>query len=362
MSEMNEKKGFGIFLKILFSSLLVPILAILGTSYIIYNAQIERTENLETTFQLQSKIIETDVKRWSEMNKKVLLDNREDEDIRSLQEFRQKPILNSIKNTYEWLFLATTIGSDGYMTARSDDNPILNDDGSKKHYRGDRQFFKDIQQGRQFAHDVVLSRTTNKPVYVLCAPFDTSAFCFAMNLTNISENILRTKIGKTGFAFMVDNNNRLIAYGGDDTSLRGALEDMSLHPAVKSDLRNKPLIYEENGKKIVSYTTNIENNWTLVFQQDYDEAYAKSNNARNIALVIFAITILFTLFLTIIISRSLSKPIVELTKITNGYSKGEILNGPVPGINRKDEIGSLARGITRMGKSIEVMLKRVYEK
>jgi len=226
------------------------------------------------------------------MNQKVLLENRVDQDIRSLEEFRQKPILTSIKNTYEWLFLVYVVGKDGYMTARSDDN-------------------------------VVLSRTTNLPVYVLCAPFDTSAFCFAMNLSNVSANILNTKIGETGFAFFVYTDN--------------------------------------TGKKIISYTKDIENNWTLVIQQDYDEAYTKLNNAKYLAIIIFVITLLITLILAILISRSISKPIVELTNITNAYSKGEVLNGSVPGVGRGDEIGSLARGITRMGKSIEVMLKRVYE-
>jgi len=100
----NEKKGFGIFPKILISSLLVPIAAILGTLYIISTGQAERTENLENKIQLTSQIIEKDIERWSEMNKKVLLENREDPDIRSLQEFRQKPILTAIKATYEWLF------------------------------------------------------------------------------------------------------------------------------------------------------------------------------------------------------------------------------------------------------------------
>jgi len=75
MVDAEDKKGFGIFFKILMSSLLIPIIAIIGTAYIIYNGQIEREENLETTLRLQSEIIEKDIERWSEMNKKVLLEN-----------------------------------------------------------------------------------------------------------------------------------------------------------------------------------------------------------------------------------------------------------------------------------------------
>ena len=110
MAEDSGRTGLGIFHKILFSSLLIPIAAILGTLYLIYDKQIERQENLETTLQLQAEIIEKDVERWSEMNKKVLLQNREDPNIRSLVEFRQKPILDAIKNTYEWLFLVYVLG------------------------------------------------------------------------------------------------------------------------------------------------------------------------------------------------------------------------------------------------------------
>lgn len=360
----DEKRGFSIFYKMLLSSLCVPIAAILGTLYIIYDGQIERAVNLESTLQLQSDIIAKDIERWSEMNKKILLQNRLDQDITSLQESRQKPILDNIKATYEWLFLVYVLGGkDGYMTARSDDVEILDENGAMKHSRGDRGYFKELQSGKEFADDVLLSRTTQKPVYVLCAPIDSdkSAFCIASNLTNISTNILKTKIGETGFAFMVDKNKKLIAYGGGDSLLEGKLEDMSAHPAIASTVRGESFIHEEGSEKTIFYTENVGTDWTLVIQQDYDEAYAKLNNAATIAIIVFILTILLTLILAILISRSLSKPIIELTKITNAYSKGEVLDISVPGTDRRDEIGSLARGVTRMGKSIEVMLKKLYQ-
>lgn len=362
----SRKFSLNIFQKILIGYLLIPVLPLLGLLYLIYTGQIERTENVENQLKYQALSVSNDISRWAEMNLKVLKQNSMNQDIRSMEEAKQKPILENILNTYDWTYLVYAIGGDGYKTARSDNRAIFKKDGSKAHYRGDRNYYKQIIDGNPHGQQVVISRTIGGPAYVLCVPIETAdgednALCMASELANISENVTSTQIGESGFAFLTDNKNNLIAHGGNFPEIKDKLTSFSKHPAIANGKVDSTALYEYEGQKIVSYTTDTGLGWKLTVQQDYNEAYRELKVAQKNAVILLILTIVLTLIFAIMLSRGLSLPIQKLTLIANGYSKGKF-NIAIPGLDRGDEIGNLARAIQRMGKSIRIAIKKLQQK
>ncbi|HHB75993.1 MAG TPA: HAMP domain-containing protein, partial [Desulfobulbus sp.] len=83
-------------------------------------------------------------------------------------------------------------------------------------------------------------------------------------------------------------------------------------------------------------------------------------NFRNIFLAISAAVFLATLFLAISLAKSITDPIVYLTKVTHDMSKGKLASAVV--VSSKDETKLLAESIERLRKSMIILLKRVRKK
>ncbi|PWQ96941.1 cache domain-containing protein [Leucothrix arctica] len=362
-------KGFvlNIFHKILLGNLLIALVPLAGLFFLIDNAQSDRLASVENELRLEATSIAGDITRWAEMNRRLLSQNSLNVDIQSMQESRQKPILQNMQQSYDWAFLIYALSGDGFMTARSDDKSILNPDGSKAHFRGDRGYFKSLAAGDPIGQSVVMSRTINLPVYVLCVPIESAgdkqenSLCMASKLEDISQTVANTKLGKTGFAFLTSDEDKLIASGEFSVDQRSGLQDMSDYPILAKSSPKQLYTFDQSGKKIVSYSVEAGFGWRLVIQQDYDEVFQSVTDARRSAWLVIALTILAIALLAMFFSRELSSAIRKLTVLADDYSKG-LFDKVNLGLTRSDEVGDLARAIDRMGKSIRIAISKLNDK
>ncbi len=81
---------------------------------------------------------------------------------------------------------------------------------------------------------------------------------------------------------------------------------------------------------------------------------------RNIFLGISAAVFLATLFLAISLAKSITDPIVYLTRVTHDMSKGKLASAV--SVSSRDETKQLAESIERLRKSMVILLKRVRNK
>ena len=84
------------------------------------------------------------------------------------------------------------------------------------------------------------------------------------------------------------------------------------------------------------------------------------NTTRTISAISGILAILIGSFLSYFLGRSLSRPIVSLTKIADAISLGNF-STPI-NINTNDEIEDLAKAIARMSKSLQKAMKRFKAK
>lgn len=91
-----------------------------------------------------------------------------------------------------------------------------------------------------------------------------------------------------------------------------------------------------------------------------EDVFSSVITFRNIFLLISAAVFLATLFLAIGLAKSITDPIVYLTKLTHDMSKGKLSSAVV--VSTKDETKLLAESIERLRKSMIILLKRVRKK
>ena len=65
--------------------------------------------------------------------------------------------------------------------------------------------------------------------------------------------------------------------------------------------------------------------------------------------------------LVIILTKTISRPLRELTEVADRFSKGD-LDLKVPGLGRHDEIGNLAKALDRLGTSTRLAMERLKRK
>jgi methyl-accepting chemotaxis protein len=354
------KLKLNIFHKVLITLLVVTLIP-LCTLWYLGNASAERElgANIADTLVATSNTVATSINGWDDINVRGLRQAARLDPVTSMDSARQTPVLNVIGSTYEWSYLVFTVAPNGDNIARNDGGPLTK--------YGDRSYFKDIMGGADIARQVVIGRSNGKPALIVAAPIRAESrsvagvIAMAMNLDDISRTVNDIRFGSSGHAILLDASNKVIAHG-EASKVRTALQDFSTHPALKvAGITERPMTYTAEGVKMIGFMRKLPQGWTLLVEQEYDEAYATLSemhaDARNLILIAVALVV----GLAFLLGKQLTRPINELTEIADKLSKGQ-LDITMSQTDRVDEIGSLARAIERLGISIQMAMDRLRKK
>ena len=339
---------------------IIALIPLGGLWYIsIYKSKQEWTANIFQNLVKNTENLTRSVDDWTSMNLRLLEQNAALPAILSMDAKTQAPVLKSITTAYEWIYLAHIILPDGQNLGRSDGNPPI--------FYGDREYFQQVLGGKATGQQVLIGKTSNKPALTLAKPIkgegakNLGVIATAMTLEDLSKTITKTKIGETGFAILLDYKNRLVAHGKG--AIASELQDFSSHPALQQHNRfdHDSFVFVEEGKKIVAYTQKTNLGWTLIVQQDYQEAYAAAEAAQRNAVLLLVFTLVTVTLIAFLLAHRLSTPIRNLTSIADEISRGN-LGAEIKETGRSDEIGALARAIERMGVSIQMAFERLRKR
>ncbi len=357
---MATKVKFGISQKLLLTLLVVALVPLISIWFVSYQSITSlTTEKVNQELAAINNNLITHVDDWVDMNQRMLRQNASLNEMRSMQSSLQNPALETIVKYYDWAYLAFTVDQKGNNIGRSD--------GKKTKYYGDRAYFKQVTEGKQFGKQLLIGKTSGKPAMVLSTGiFDKNGklkgvLAQAMTLNKLSGKIVSNRIGETGFTFLVDEKGEVIAH--PDAEMTRSRVDLSKNKALQAFQQGQSFsIFENyNGDKIVAVAQKTAQGWVMVSQQNHAEAYQviKAENQKTIYLLIATLLIVFVI--AIFTARSLTAPIRELTEVADKYSQGQ-LDLKISGLNRSDEIGQLSQSIERLGTSIRMAISRLQKK
>lgn len=356
-----SKVRFGILQKVLLTLVFVSVTPLLAIWFLNYLAAAERiVSGAQREMRDRLAAVVSSVDGWVDMNARMLHQNAAMPDIQSMDADRQIPLLRMIARQYDWSYLVFTVDPSGQNIGRSDENQPA--------YYGDRIYVKQVLAGKPLGKQVVVSKTTGTPAFVLSVPIKSpegglkGVLGLAMSIDDISSRITRARLGSSGFAFLVDEEGRIISH--PSAELAASRQNMADHPAVAAALlesRDRLEYRDDQGKEMLAQMGRTREGWLVVVQQDLDEVRsAIQENNRN-ALVLLGGTLVLVLLVSIVFSRRISVPILRLTEVADGLSRGR-LDLVVEGRDRGDEIGLLANAIARLGTSIRLAMERLNHK
>jgi methyl-accepting chemotaxis protein len=358
MSDVTStgRRSLSIFTKTfltMLSVVLVPVL-VLGVRNIVEQKK-QTAATVDLQFEQEAKLVATNVSGWIDGNIRLLRQDALLPGIRSSDADQQRPILHAMINSLPWVVLAFTIDNEGKNVGRSDTEELKN--------YADREYFRAVMAGKDVGWQTVISKTTGKPSVVMAVPFQakvgvTGTLAITSHLSLVTDAVAAARVGRSGFAFLLDENGRVIAHRAPE--FQGKLVDLSKHPAYQATRSNNSarVVFEEGGKEYIAHALVTRLGWVVVVQQEKEEAFAAVNEAVRTAVIAVAMVAALALLASFLLARALTLPILRLTATADAISRGET-SEPVAGAERGDEIGGLARAIERMRASIDLAMRRL---
>ncbi len=358
---IKKKVHFSLFVKIIIVMLLVSLIPMAIFWGITYNENINRIRNdTQRVMSLTAHSLENQVNSWVDNNVWILNSAVNLPSVISMDRQNQEPVLQQIQKKYPYIYLTFTLGLDGSNVARSDDVPLK--------YYGDRQYFKEIIDGKKVSWQTLIGKTSKKPALVLAVPIMhedklVGVMAAAMTIDEISKHIARWKKGKTGFAFLVDDKDKVVAHQVNQYALNET--KLTSHPLVasfrKGGWTTKTLVFKDkNKKKYMGHIRRINYGWALAIQQEEQEVFDSLKRIQKFATTLLIATIVLVLLIAWISAKAVVTPIKKLTEVAERMSLGD-LNMKI-NIPSKDEIGFLAQAIKRMQTSLRLAMERLRQK
>jgi len=371
---LTDKNGFLSFLKKinLRESLSTKIIAIIslviilgmgGLGYLINDTvteeitQLARERNNGIASQMQSDINSFLVESKGLVNllaEQPAVVNRNEEEIRNL--------LNSVSDNYDQ-FLNLYLGSrDGEMIIVPDQN--LPSDFDPR----ERPWFKNAENTDQavWTDTYVDAGSGTLIISVARRVIDDNGDLVGVlagdiSLAGISELVGTTKVGETGYTFMIDSNSKVLAHP-DQQLVKERFDAAQLFDTSQAIAGEAGFLeYEFEGEeRLASYMPIDEIDGAVFAQIPIAEAYSAN---REILQQIISLSIIVLLVLIIVIifyvTKNVVRPIVhygeQMQKVSNGKLDVELA------VKRKDELGHLGTIFNQMVQDLKNLVQNIKE-
>lgn len=195
----------------------------------------------------------------------------------------------------------------------------------------------------------------------LVYPYAKNIYMFIeASLERLYEKVKRTTIGKTGYAYIIDKNGTVVMHQ-DESKVLNAVEP-NVIPILREVLTRKLVGSKEyvdnEGKTIIgAYAPVAALNWSVIIQQDKDEAYLSVRKMRQDAVMLLVIAVIAACIIGYLLTQNMTGPILRLTGAARGIAKGDFNTGSIAEwyskIRLRDELADLAYTFILMAQQLK---------
>jgi len=348
--------------------IVLSIVIVLGVSFVLISRNIAANNikeqiknNLLSVLQTRANYIELELSNYKELSKMIASENifyqvfnKTSHMDRYIEEARQR--IESIIKIHRELSNISVLNKEGMVIVSNAQNSGLNKNNKGSFLKGrEGQYISDLHFS-SFAQKYILSIST--PIFtngqyagVLVVDFN------ANRIFGITTNY--NGLGKTGEVYLVNKDGYIISPSRfiEDVILKQKIDlafkqtddyflwDISTQEEID-------FITDYRGVKTLRMYTKIpELRWYLFAEIDEQEAFAPIFNVTKKFMVLFGIFLLFAIFISLTISRIVTRSIRKLHAGTEEIIKGN-LNYKV-GTLSSDEVGELSRAFDEMTSNLK---------
>lgn len=209
------------------------------------------------------------------------------------------------------------------------------------------------------------SLSTGNPIIVIAIPILENdnmkgSLLICVSLSSLSKNYIEdVSIGKKGYMYIVETDGTTIAHSNNNEILNQTFLNLDVAPKVIQE-KNGIDEYTYNGvSKLITYNTDESLNWIYIASIPISELTETSTLILIIILVIVLISLIIVSFLSLIISKKISNPIIKVSEAMNKVSQGDFTVSLQ--LKGKDEIAFMSTKINDTVSNLNHLIKDVKD-
>ncbi len=215
-----------------------------------------------------------------------------------------------------------------------------------------QKYYKDsLMTESPYWSQVFISPQVGQPTLTLTLPMEQGVIVGHLDLSDLSKIINKVRIGKNGYAVVVDRDGTIIAHRNSEF-VAERLNVKSLPPVSQAIKGNEGTFnYNFRGQdKLASMAIVLQTRWFVGIVQPIDEAFAPVYIIRNIILSGCLAAIVLAIIISLVSLRKTLRPLLILTEESKRIAGGDY----------QYEIQETAYSeITNLGHSYKVMIDAV---
>ncbi len=215
--------------------------------------------------------------------------------------------------------------------------------------------------------EVYIFASSQRPGITVSAPILNSqhrpfAVCsIDIDLSTLSRFLKKVKVGKHGYAFIMENNTRrIIAHPELPRLYEDPAEIDRLTKSISELRRSRKefgTTFDKGRKFFTAYVDYPQNNWTIGVTLPEADFMGNLKKVKEASVTIILGAILLASFMSYLLMRTIARPLKELKKGFETISKGN-LDHEVS-VRDRGVIGSLATSFNRMSQSLKKSRKEL---
>ncbi|MFZ5762526.1 MAG: methyl-accepting chemotaxis protein [Thermodesulfobacteriota bacterium] len=219
----------------------------------------------------------------------------------------------------------------------------------------DRAYFRAAMQGEVAVSDVILSKGSGRPVFVIASPVKAGSEVVGVllgvaDLNSCAEQFISpVRIGQTGYAYLINGKGVILAHPDKANILKLDLSQYDFGRAMLAR-KNGIIRYEFKGvDKMVGFAEVPGRGWLVAATANDVELYAPVRAIAYTSLVLLAASVLLATLVVYAIARSVTGPIQTIIGgLADGSSQVASASGEVSAAAQ-----SLAEGASEQASALE---------
>jgi methyl-accepting chemotaxis protein len=173
----------------------------------------------------------------------------------------------------------------------------------------------------------------------------------SLDLTMLTATIKGTKIGQTGYVFLLDKDRKYIAH--PTAKLMEVNTQAHVDGFYKAD--KGAFDYTLNGtpKKAI-FVTNSDTQWKIIGSMEMAEVTAATKGILYTTVIVVAISLVLGAILALWIIRSINNPLNRLIEATDRIANGDLKEEVK--VTSKDELATLSESVNNMVRKLRELI------
>jgi len=243
---------------------------------------------------------------------------------------------------------------------------VVGNDPAAKGNFADREYFKRAIKGEANISEPLLSRITNKPVFMAAAPIKSGdkilGIIYArIDLGRFSEGMVDpVKVGQSGFAYMASKAGVVFSHPDKKQLLKLKLTELEWGKPLLSSDSGITNYVEDGVKKTAIFSRDKETGWLAIITVSSADIAKASSTVRNASMLFGTLGIVLVCLAIVLILNHMLKALSNCVEFSEAVATGNLERSLE--IERSDELGRLAHSLRKMVGSLREMIGMAQQK